>query len=85
LAWAVLSVRAVALATLFFLMIVIFSGLNYGLSSWIIAVVVIGGITLLQTSYVVIVILCSDLKETDLSAPTPINSQVWAPVRRGRD
>ena len=86
LGWAVLSVRAVVLATVFFLMIVIFSGLNYGLSSSMIAVVLISGITLLQTSYVVIMILCNDQKkETDLSAPTPIETPAWAPMRHGCD
>jgi hypothetical protein len=83
LGWAVLSVRAVALATLCFLTIVIFIGLHYGLAGSTIAVVLITGITLLQTSYIGIMILCSGLKQTELPTPTPLDTETWAARRRG--
>jgi ABC-type multidrug transport system permease subunit len=85
LGWAVFSVRAVVLATLLFLMIAIIGGLDYNLSGWTITVLLIVSIALLETSYVIIVILCGELKQTDLSARTPVNSQTWTLMRSGGD
>ena len=66
-------------------MIGVVVGLNYGLSAWALAVVMITGVTLLQTSYIIIMILCSEQKQIDLSVPRPINTQTWTPMRRGYD
>ncbi len=77
LGWAVFSVRAVALATLLFLTVAIIGGLDYHLSGWTVTLVLIGSIALLQTSYVIILILCSELKRADVTAPAPTSGRTW--------
>ena len=81
LGWAVFSVRAVILSTVLFLVIAIVAGLDFNLSASTIALVLIAGTILLQTSYVVVVIVSSELKQANLPTPTPVNSRTWTLIR----
>lgn len=81
LGWAVLSVRAVILSTVLFVVIAIVAGLDSHISGATIALILIVGTILLQTSYVVVVILCADLKSADLATPRPVNTRTWTLIR----
>jgi hypothetical protein len=58
------------LATIVFWMIAVISGLYFQIGPWTIALVLVAGSALLQASYLVVGVLSSDLKSSDLHAPT---------------